>query len=444
MARISTLAANTHLLDLLGRTRSRVEDLQVQVATGKKSQTYAGISRDARYLIDLESRTRLLDQFKHGNDLTSTRLDATVATVNGIEDTIKTFRKLMLSVGSMDPITPAVAEDLQKEAFRTLKSVQDYLNTDMDGRYLFSGGKVRTQPFALPFVSMEGFQSIYDGVSVVYPPTREAHVDMRGELTHAHTGDLVMSDADGVGGGDTITATNVGSFSALRVGATIEISGGNSGNDGIYTVVSIDPTGTSITIDGTLTTSSGTIGTPPIAVDNSVIAGTTDTTATITIGNWYQGDHLKHTHRLDTERSFTSDINATHPGLEKVIRALGLIAQGKPGTAGSLDSNIWRMDQALSLLNAGLDRALSGTPFGPEKIGSLDTIGMELGMQQSILADTKALHTSLKSLFTQRISDLEDADQTEAITYLLQGTRTLEASYQVMSRVQQMSLINYL
>jgi|APTNR8051073442_1049403.scaffolds.fasta_scaffold04452_2 flagellin-like hook-associated protein FlgL len=444
MTRISTLAANEHLLDLLGRTRTRVEDLQVQVATGKKSQTYAGISADSRNLIDLETRTRMLEQFAHDNALISTRLNATSATVDGIEETIHTFRKLVLSVASMDPITAATAQDLQQEAFRTLKNVQDYLNTDLDGRYLFAGGQVRTQPFDLPYTSLEAFQSVYDGVKVVYPPTREGHVEMRGQLTHADTGDLTMTDSDAVGGGDTITAANVGSFAALRVGATITISGGDSGNDGIYTVVSIDPTSTSITIDGTLTNASGTIGTPPVAVDNSVIAGTTDTTATISIGNWYQGDNLTQTHRLDTEREFSSTLNATHAGFEKAIRALGLIAQGKPGTTGGLENNIARLDQALQLVSSGLDRASTGTPFGAELAGSLDNISMELGTHQSILQDTSALHASLTALFEQRIHDLEDTDETEAITYLLEGTRTLEASYQAMSRVQQLSLINYL
>ena len=201
---------------------------------------------------------------------------------------------------------------------------------------------------------------------------------------------------------------------------------------------------TSITIDGTLTKSSGTIGTPPVAVDNSVIAGTTDTTAAITIGNWYQGDNLSQTHRLDTEREFSSTLNATHAGFEKVIRALGLIAQGKPGTNGALEKNIARLDQALQLINNGLDRASGGTPFGTELTGSLDTISMELGTHQSILNDTTALHGSLTALFQQRIHDLENADEAKAITYLLEGTRSLEASYQAMSRVQQLSLINYL
>ena len=443
MTRIATLAANTHLLTLLGRTRAQVDNLQVQVATGKKSQTYAGISADARQLIDLETRTKVLAQFDHDNTVVATRLEATSTTVDGIESSIDTFRKLLLSASSGDPLTAQAAQDLQAQAFRTLQDIQDYLNTDLDGRYLFSGSKVRTPPVNLPYTSLDDFQATYDGARVVYPPTRDGHVGMRGELTHAETGDLTMSDADGVGGGDTITAANAGAFAALKVGATITLSGGDSGNDGVYTVVSIDPTATSITIDGALTNASGTIGTPPLSVDNSVAVGT-DTQATIRIGNWYQGDQVTQTHRLDDHRSFSETITAAAAGFEKIFRALGLIAQGTPGTAGALDQNTNRMEEALQLIDNGLNRASSGAPFGTEQAGSLDTISMELGLHQSIISETATLHASLSALFEQRSGALEDADQTQAITSLLEGTRTLEASYQAMSRVQQLSLVNYL
>ena len=44
MTRIANLAASDDLLQMLARTRRQVQDLQTQVATGKRSQTYAGIA----------------------------------------------------------------------------------------------------------------------------------------------------------------------------------------------------------------------------------------------------------------------------------------------------------------------------------------------------------------------------------------------------------------
>jgi flagellin-like hook-associated protein FlgL len=62
MTRIANLAASDHLLAMLAHTQSRVQDLQTQVATGKRSQTYAGIAGDARQLLALEIPIRRISR----------------------------------------------------------------------------------------------------------------------------------------------------------------------------------------------------------------------------------------------------------------------------------------------------------------------------------------------------------------------------------------------
>lgn len=333
MTRIATLAANEHLLDLVSRTRSRIQDLQTQVATGKRAQSYSGISADARQLIDLENQRKMLDHYEHDNALIATRMDATASTIDGIGDTLRQFRQALIGISTDQPPTLQQTQDLQDQAFRTLKNVQDYLNTELDGRHLFSGSQVRTAPVEFPFTSLDGLQALYDGEKVLYPHTRAGHVEHRGVLGHADTGDLTMSDADTDGIGDTITAATAGAFASLRPGATITIAGGNSGNDKTYTVAASDGDRV-IRIRGDATDDlGGAIGPPPITVGGSVAVGT-DTAAgmTIAIGSWYRGDEVDQSYRLDRERGFSLDVDAIHPGFEKAIRALGIIAQGEEGT----------------------------------------------------------------------------------------------------------------
>lgn len=50
----------------------------------------------------------------------------------------------------------------------------------------------------------------------------------------------------------------------------------------------------------------------------------------------------------------------------------------------------------------------------------------------------------MAGIFEDRSAKLENADKTEAITLLLNGTQALEASYQVLARVQQLSLAKFL
>ncbi len=235
---------------------------------------------------------------------------------------------------------------------------------------------------------------------------------------------------------------------------TITLAAGNSGNNKTFTVASIDATGTTIAINGQLKDAVGnSVGTPPLMTTNSVATGT-DTTASITIGNWYQGDMLGQTHRLDEDRSLSLDLNATDPAFEKAMRGFGMLAQGslvvadpanpKSGRVSTEEAKK-RIEGTLVLLNSVLDRAapLNGI-YGAEKSGGVDNVSTVLGFQQVALQEAQNLHQHMAGIFEDRSAKLENADKTEAITRLLNGTQALEASYQVLARVQQLSLTKFL
>jgi flagellar hook-associated protein 3 FlgL len=465
MTRIANLAANEHLLAIVTRTQSQVQDLQTQVATGKRSQTYAGIAQDTRELLRLERSRQVLERFDRNNDLMKIRLDTTTTAVDGIAETVRQLRDQLLAInsgaGAEDPEWISGLNKLQNAAFSAMQSVAADLNTKVDGQYLFAGSQVRTQPVKLPAATLQQFQQMYDGNAVIYPPTADAQLGSRGVLTHVDTGDLTMSDSNADGIGDTITATLSGAFASLKPGMTITIAGGNSGNNKTYTVASVDTTGTSIAIDGQLKDTAGnTIGTSPLTTTNSVVLDTsltppsTDSTASIIIGNWYQGDKLERTHRLDEDRSLSLDLNATDPAFEKAMRAFGILAQGglvvpDPANSGNQMADAEEAERriagALVLLNSVLDRSapLAGA-YGIEKSGGVDDVSIVLGFQQVALQAAQNLHQHMAGIFEDRSAKLENADKTEAIALLLNGTQALEASYQVLARVQQLSLTKFL
>ena len=464
MTRIATLAANEHLLGMLTRTRNQVQDLQTQVATGKRAQAYTGIAEDTRELLGLERGRQVLQRFDRNNDLLKTRLDVTKSAVGSIAETVRQLRDRLLTLNSgvgaqdaawiTDPELVSDLENMQSAAFSAMQSTAADLNTKIDGQYLFAGSQVRTRPVMLPATSLGHFQQIYDGQAVIYPPAADAQLGSRGVLTTADTGNLIMSDSDGDSIGDSITASVPGIFASLKQGMTITLAGGNSGNNKTYTVASIDATGTTIAINGQLKDAVGNpVGTPPLMTTNSVATGT-DTTASITIGNWYQGDMLGQTHRLDEDRSLSLDLNATDPAFEKAMRGFGMLAQGslvvadpanpKSGRVSTEEAKK-RIEGTLVLLNSVLDRAapLNGI-YGAEKSGGVDNVSTVLGFQQVALQEAQNLHQHMAGIFEDRSAKLENADKTEAITRLLNGTQALEASYQVLARVQQLSLTKFL
>ena len=61
-----------------------------------------------------------------------------------------------------------------------------------------------------------------------------------------------------------------------------------------------------------------------------------------------------------------------------------------------------------------------------------------------MLANSQDLHNQMTVLLEQRLGKLENADKTEAIESLLDGTQALEASYQTLARVRQLTLTKFL
>lgn len=447
MTRITTLATSGQMTAILGRTQQRMQDLQTQITTGRRAQSYAGIAADASRLISTETRRSLLERFEKNNTLMQTRVDASAVAVAGAGEAIRDFRaELRTAISSDSALTTAKAEDLQQAAFRAMQTLQQYLNTEVDGRSLFAGSRVRQQPVNIGAATLAEFQARWDGSAVVYPPTSVAQVGAIGTLSHAQTGDLAITrsnPADPACPFDTVTAANAGAFAALQPGATITIAGSSTGNDGTYTVVSSNGDRT-ITIAGTMMLPGSA---SPITVTNALTdpAGLPDTGASIAVGNWYHGDTLAQTYRLDEQRSFALDLNAADPAFEKAFRALGIIAQGVAGQPGGLDAHRERIDQALWLLDDTIGEGDHGTaPFGPEQNGTLPDIDSLVGFQQVMLGDSKTLHTQLAAAADDRIAAMENVDQTETIARLLDATQSLEASYQAIARVRQLNLAQFL
>ncbi len=246
--RTATLASNETLVGYVLKTKARVEDLQAQVSTEKRSQTYAGLAADAPALVDLEQTRAVLDRYQRNNAMLQSRLDATTQAVGQARSTVEDFRTQLVSMASAQPLDASHVTDIQEAAFRALKSLEATLNQDYNGRFLFAGSQTTTQPVSFGADTLAQFQAVYDGSRVVYPPTRDAHVGARATLGQDTTGGLTFA----AGPPGTIQAAN-GCFANLAVGATIEISGSTTGHDGVYTVVSKNAGNDTITVEGTLT-----------------------------------------------------------------------------------------------------------------------------------------------------------------------------------------------
>ncbi|MCH7692140.1 MAG: hypothetical protein IID50_01725 [Proteobacteria bacterium] len=515
MTRIASLAANNQLVQLLLRTQSRLQDNEVQVASEKISQDYKGIALDSERLVNLENTRNALTRYVDNNTIAGIRLDIADTTIEALRQTIDAFKGELSSFHQFDANGLIEVKDIQDAAFRALKAVEGFLNTEADGRFLFSGARVTNQPVDLGLTDLAAFQARFDGAMIAYPTTRDAHL-AEFSLSANLTGDTTWLGFERDNGGVGRITANDNSLDNLKVGTTITISG-TASNNGTYQIASVNAGGNFITVvtemlttrandtgsgNITLTTAAKAIlgtadftdlsfnqatgvitaaaGTPFSALKAGeifTIANATDagnnqtftiesvTATTITIKqkkltdegggqtaagtiaavSFYKGDETIVTHRMDINQTFDFDTTAVDPAFEKAIRAIAIIAQGVFATEGGLDQNKTRVTDALYLLNSAMSPTTTGTaPYGTEKIGNLRQIQVDLGFDRLLVKDTNLRHNSFIAFLESRIADTENIDPLIAITHLLDEARALEASFQALARIRELSLTNFL
>ena len=87
------------------------------------------------------------------------RLNIGTTAIQGIRDVVRDFRAALLEYQTSDLKGQVDVKDIQDNAFSSLQSLQSLLNTDVDGRFLFSGARVGTQPTDFGLTSISAFQS---------------------------------------------------------------------------------------------------------------------------------------------------------------------------------------------------------------------------------------------------------------------------------------------
>lgn len=241
-------------------------------------------------------------------------------------------------------------------------------------------------------------------------------------LTAGDTGGL---DFDG--GAETMQAAIADSFvGKLAVGDVFTVSGSAS-NDGTYEVAGND--GTTVTIVARKLPDSG----------GAAVAGS------MSAGSYYAGDTLAQTHRADADRTFELDLNAVDPAFEKVIRALGMIAQGAYASSGGLASHPERVQSALDLLNSALDPAADAKlARAGEAAGTLVDVDVRVGFGQVVVAEAATRQRDLMAAIDMEIAGIENVDKTEAIARLLDEANSLEASFSALARIRNLSLAKFL
>ncbi len=492
--RVGTAAERSALVAQILTVQKRLMNTQIQVSSEKKSLDYAGIEYDSFRLVNLENEATRLDRYSATNSVQASRL-ATMSTVlQSVDDTVRDFRSELSAYYLDDPNVEdeGQIEAIQTRALEALKSMEYYLNTSHDGRFLFAGGRTDTAPVSVPYTTLDDFQSVYDGSTVTFPQSRAAHVNdskVVGDLDFNPAGTItagsnlfVEQSINQAAGGDltlnaasnTITAATGGAFSNVSNGDVIRLESTPPGpNDGFYTVKTVDGTGTVLTLESSPVVTDEVInsGTTPytvtvpsiapgpitvsdagansqtytvtdISADGQTLTVTpppnlTQSTSGVTVApeSYYKGDELSYEHRISDYRTIEVGVNAKDPAFEKAMRAMGIIAQG------DLTNNPERVAEALELLSDSLDH---DTLVTDEMTSDLTRVAKTIGLNEATVDKALDEQRDYLSFVQTRITDLENVDMTEALVRLADDAQSLETSYTTFSRISQLTLNDYI
>ncbi len=309
MTRITSLASSNHLIRLMLQSQDRLQQGQVQVATEKKSQNYAGIAQASERLVNIENSRDLLNRYTQTNNLMDLRFTITDTVISGVETAMRDFRQELSTFRTTAMTAETDVRDIQNSAFRTLQSIESYLNTDVNGQYIFSGGRATTEPISLGLTNLTDLQTKWDGANIAYPTTRDTNIHHKmttttgfpsnptgagfTNLTFNTAGTIAAGNvaaqvntvtiAGTVEAGDTYSATINGTTVTYTVtGAEANLAAVRVAFRAAINTAALGVTATDGAPAGEIIMTSGTAGTPFTATVNALNSGpTADNTATI-------------------------------------------------------------------------------------------------------------------------------------------------------------------
>ena len=316
VTRIGTFTNQQLILDATLRNQVRLSETQLQVATGKKSQTFSGISQDTSRLTNLKNELTKTEQYISNIDVVTKRLEFMEFGLEQIDDMARDMRSLIRSNLNGDAATTV---NLQALAQQYLEQITEIMNLRDDSRYLFAGGKTDTKP-----------------------------VDLA---------------------------------------------------NGVYT--------------------------PPVPPP---FDATPDT-------GYYEGDAAIAEVRIDDNVVVQYGVLASESAFEKIIRALDHVAQT------TFTTPITPAEKQM------LNDAITALTEAVEDNGTSKTIGELAGdvvLDLRLLDSQREKHEEYMNFASTSISDIENVDTAEAVTLLNFQQVQLQASYELIARIGNLSLTNFL
>jgi flagellin-like hook-associated protein FlgL len=481
--------------------RTQLDDLQRQLGTGEKADTFAGLGPQAGLAVALKAQLTALGGFDDTIGAIGTRINLAQTALGQISSVRDTVQAATVQPGfSIDATGQTSA---QETARNQLDQILAALNVQAGDRYLFSGSASDQAPVDTVDHILDG-NGAQAGLKQVIAERNQADLGANGlgRLVIPPAAGTTVSVSEDVAGSPFglklagISSTLAGATTTGPTGSppsvTVNLSGGNPNSGDTLTLTFTLPDGSSEKV--TLQATSG----PTPGPNQFAIGATPATTAanlqaalTTAVGQ------LAHT-ALPAASAIAAandffNTDATHPPQRVAgppfASATALVAgtpantvswyTGEAGAGPARDAATARIDPSLTVsyglraneegirwivqhvatlaatsyaasdpnaaasyaaLNQRLGAALS-IPNGVQKI---DDIGASLASAQTAMTTAKSTHQQTANTLTDMLQQIEGVSQDQVGAQILALQTTLQASLATTARMAQISLLNYL
>jgi len=498
MAINSIGGSNAGLITPLLNLRDQLDDLQTQLATGKKATTYAGMGVDRGFAVGLRAQISSLDSYADTITNVNTRLSIAGTTLSRMAD-IGTEVQSAASSNTLQ-LSSSGQTVGQTTAQGALGEMLELLNTQSGDRYLFSGRATDTPAVA-------SLSDIMDGVGAKAGLKQVISERLQADQGTTGLGRLVISaptatsvqiaeDASPSPFGmklNNVTSSLTGATVTGPAGTPPAISvdlGATNPNDGDKIKYTFNmPEGTTESIE--LTASSATpppAGSFAIGATSAATAANLQAALTTAVGNLNNGALVAASALAASDNFFNSS-----PPLRVGTTPLGSATTLVPGTSANTVSwytgesgtdpargtAVARIDQSLTvqygaradeqalrwqLQNIAVYAAMTTSPSSPNANAQITALNQRIAAnlspqqgQQSIQdmeADFAGAQSAMKaasdrqsqtkSMMQTMLDSVEGVNNDEVTTQILTLQTNLQASYQTTAMLFQTNLLKYL
>lgn len=286
--RVPTTATYRIYMNNMSNQKSSINRLSYQATTGNKYDSYDQYGLSSYRILSLQNEQSVVEKYLETNSISQVVLESQQKAVDDIRSAIIKFRDQLREFFANDLTTMSknpseeeliALQNTQEAAFEAMSLMAYYLNSQVDGNYIFGGGKDGQKPVDFPYTTLEDFQAAYDGKILTYPTSYSAslsEMSSASELTNGATlkqNFQTLTPKTTVRTGEatnemrfdsankTLTANNVDTFKGFSAGDKIGVTG-TAGNNKTLTVASVSDDGKTLTFvedvaDETLTNSAG-------------------------------------------------------------------------------------------------------------------------------------------------------------------------------------------